>query len=170
MEVPPDAQVKYIITDGTGSVHYAECYMCALRLINKYDSVNIASYCDWYGPNYTITVASLQYGKEVTVTPSTALFLNGGSCVINRVAYNQTAADSLLSNGYSKYTLPEQHYDLPSNTEVSGVVQAALVFNQNAITQNPQAIPFPLIMGVIAGAAIIVLSIVAYFRISSKKP
>ena len=101
MDVSPAAQAKYRITDENGTVHYAECYMCALRLLNKYSLVNITSYCDWYGPDYPIRVESSQYGKVITIDPSTAMFLNGGSCVANRVAYNQTAADDLMENGFS---------------------------------------------------------------------
>jgi hypothetical protein len=166
MEVAEDAQAKYIITDGNGTVHYAECFMCALNLINKYDQLTITSYCDWYGPNYTVTVQSSQFGKDVNVTPSTAMFLNGGSCVINRVAYNQTAADVLLANGFSTYTLPEQHYDMPNGTNVTLVTQAAMTLAKN--TSNP-TLTVPIIIGVFAGAAIIGLSILSYKKLKSNK-
>lgn len=168
MEVTAEAQTKYVITHGNGALHYAECFMCALNLVNKYDKLDIITYCDWYGLNYPITIQSSQYGKEVTVNPPTALFMNGGSCVINRAAYNQTAADLLLANGYSQHTLLEQRYALPSDTKVSSVVQAALMFNQNKPAQSSQTIPFPLIIGVIAGGVIIVSSVVAYHKINSK--
>ena len=161
-------QEKYVITDGNGTIHYAECFMCALQLTNKYDLLNITTYCDWYGPNFTVTVISSQFGKEIAVSPPNALFLNGGSCVINRVAYNQTAADSLLANGYSQYTLAAQHYALPTSTKVSNVAQAAAAFNQNS-NQSSKPLPFPLILGVAAGVSIIVLLVFAYYKIYYRK-
>jgi len=165
MDVTSADQVKYKIVDGNGTVHYAECYMCALDLVKKYDKLTITSYCDWYGPNYTVTVESQQFGKEVKVSPSTAMFLNGGSCVINRVAYNQTAADALLAGGFSKYSLPEQHYDLPNETNVTTVNQAALALTKNTANQTPIG---PLIIGALAGVAIIALSVIAYKKLKFK--
>jgi hypothetical protein len=163
MEVNPEAQAKYVIVDGNGTKHYAECFMCALNLINDYDQLTITTYCDWYGPNYPVTVQSSQFGKEVNVSPSNAMFLNGGSCVINRVAYNQTAADELLRNGFSMYTLQAQHYDLPSETKVSTIVVAATNTGQKDTPQSP--IPL-LTIGAIAGVAIIALSIIAYKKLN----
>ena len=87
------------------------------------------------------------------------MFLNGGSCVINRVAYNQTAADALLANGYSAYTLPEQHYDLPKETTLTPLTQAATTSTKNDSAQTPI---IPIAIGAFAGAAIIALSVVAY--------
>jgi hypothetical protein len=163
MDVPADAQAKYSITDGNGIVHYAECYMCALQLINRYDQVTIASYCDWYGPNYTVTVESSQYGKVVNVTPSTAMFLNGGSCVINRVAYNKSAADALLANGFSKYTLSEQHYDLPTGTKATTVEEAAMTFADTSPAPTSQT-PLILIVATVVGVAIIATTCVAFWK------
>ena len=163
MEVPADAQAKYIITDGSGTLHYAECYMCALHLINKYDNLTITSYCDWYGPNNSVTVESSQYGKVVNVSPSTAMFLNGGSCVINRVAYNQTAADALLANGFSKYTLPEQHYDLPNTTKVAKVEDAAVTFASTSSASSSQT-PLILIVATVAGVAIVGVASAAFWK------
>jgi hypothetical protein len=137
--------------------------MCALNLINKYDNLTITSYCDWYGPNNTVTVESSQYGKVVNVTPSTAMFLNGGSCVINRVAYNQTAADALLTNGFSKYTLPEQHYDLPTTIKVAQVEEAAVAFASTSSASTSQT-PFILIVATVAGVAILAVASVAFWK------
>ena len=168
MDVAADAQAKYKVTDGTGAVHYAECYMCALNLINKFDQVTITSYCDWYGPNYNVTVVSSQFGKVVNVTPQTAMFLNGGSCVINRVAYNQSAADALVANGFSMYTLPMQHYDLPKETKLTTVTQEAMTLAKNTTNQTP-TLPFPIIIAALAGAAIIALSIASYKKLKASK-
>jgi hypothetical protein len=170
MEVSPEAQQKYAITDASGNLHYAECYMCALNLLKNYDQLKISTYCDWFGPNYPITVQSSNYGKNVTVSPTNAVFLNGGSCVINRAAYNQTAADLLLTNGYSNNTLEMQRFALPSSTQVSTVVQAAITFSENKATQKSQSIPYPLIIACVAGIAIIGASVAAYIKIKSKKP
>ncbi len=167
MDVTLADQVKYQIVDGNGTAHYAECYMCALRIVNKYNDVNITTYCDWYGPNKTITVHSTNYGSQITVTPSTAMFLNGGSCVINRVAYDQTAANNLLANGYSsQYTLPEQCYPMPTGTNVTSVKDAALSFAQKPST--PASIPTALI--VIAGIAAVVIvvgAVVAFKKLKA---
>jgi hypothetical protein len=164
MEVNADAQARYIIVDGSGQTHYVECFMCALNLLNDYDNLTITTCCDWYGSSYPITVQSQQFGAVVNVTPSTAMFLKGGSCVTNRVAYNQTAADQLLANGFSQYTLSEQCYDLPADTTVALVANYALVSAKNDV--NPTATGPVLIAGT-AGAAIIALSIVAYKRLRS---
>jgi hypothetical protein len=163
MEVSADAQAKYIITDGNGVTHYAECYMCALNLINKYDQLTITSYCDWYGPNSAVTVESSQFGKVVNVTPSTAMFLNGGSCVINRVAYNQTAADALLANGFSMYTLPMQHYDLPATTKVNTVENAAITFAKTSQPSTSQT-PLLLIVATVVGVVIVAAVSVAFWK------
>ena len=64
MDVTPDSQAKYKVTDGTGNLHYAECFMCALQLINNYETLHIETYCDWYGPNYPITVDTSNYGAK----------------------------------------------------------------------------------------------------------
>ncbi len=159
MAVNSAAQAKYRVFDGSGGVHFVECFMCALQLVNDYDSLNISTYCDWYGPNYEVTVASSQFGGAVTVTPTTAMFLNGGSCVINRVAFNQSAADELLANGYSKFTLPEQHYDLPTDTKVSTVTQAILNSAENKAATSPIA---PIVAAAFVGVVIIALSVLAY--------
>jgi hypothetical protein len=165
MEVNADAQAKYKITDENGTVHYAECFMCALNLVNKYNQVDIITSCDWYGPNYSITVNSTNFGSQITVTPSNAMFLNGGSCVINRVAYNQTAADALKTNGFSDFTLLQQRYALPSNVEVKTVENAAATYAQKASNHPASQTPIVLIVVAVAGVAIVVGSFVAYRKI-----
>ena len=64
MDVTSESQVRYRVTDGNGKAHYVECYMCALQLINDYESLHIETYCDWYGPNYPITVDTSNYGAD----------------------------------------------------------------------------------------------------------
>jgi hypothetical protein len=162
MDVNADAQAKYIITDENGTVHYADCFMCALNLLNKYSQVDITTSCDWYGPNYTITVQSTDYGNQITVTPSTAMFLNGGSCVINRAAYNQTAADELLANGFSQYTLKEQQYPLPTGTNVTTVKDAAMKFANT--TPPPNSMPTAVIVAAAVGGTIVIVGSVVAFK------
>jgi hypothetical protein len=168
MEVNPAAQERYLITDGTGKVHYAECFMCALNLIKNYDQLHIVTSCDWYGPNYTITIDASQFGKVVAVSPTTAIFLNGGSCVINRAAYNQTAANELLTNGFSQYTLPNQQYALPSSTTFATVKDAVMKFSQNSPAQVGPASTSILILVAAIGIAVIAFSIVAFRKLKKQ--
>ena len=167
MTVSLEAQARYLATDGTGTVHYVECFMCALNLVKEYSQVHIVTSCDWYGPGYAITVDSKNFGKEVTVDPSTAMFLNGGSCVINRAAYNQTAADMLLANGYSQFTLSDQHYALPSNTKVASVLNAALAYGGTSTTAEPPQTNTVLIAVAAIGAAVIAGSFLAFKKLKN---
>jgi hypothetical protein len=167
MDVTPESQARYKVTDGNGNVHYVECFMCAMQLINDYETLHIETYCDWYGPNYPITVVTSNYGKTVSVSPSTAIFLRGGSCVTARAAYNQTAADNLLENGFSQFTSPEQQYSLPSTTQVKLVVEAISAWYAQAdATGAPTSLTFVLIS--VLGVAVIAGSILAYKKL--KRP
>jgi hypothetical protein len=164
MDVTPDSQARYKITDGTGKVHYVECFMCAMQLINDFETLKIETYCDWYGPNYPITLDTSNYGKTVTVSPSTAIYLRGGSCVTARAAYNQTAVDNLLANGFSQFTSPEQRYALPSATQVKLVNEAISTWYAQAdTTAAPTSLMLALFL--VVGVAIIGGSIVAYKRL-----
>jgi hypothetical protein len=166
MDVSPDSQSRYIVTDGNGGVHYVECFMCALNLANDYESLQIQTYCDWYGPNYKISVNSSNYGETVSVSPPTAIFLRGGSCVTARAAYNQTAADSLLNQGFSQYTSLEQQYTLPSSTQVKLVTEAInLWYAQPNTTNGP--IPLTLILVGAIGVAVLALAIVGYWKLKN---
>jgi hypothetical protein len=164
MNVTADSQARYRLTDGTGKVHYVECFMCAMQLINDYESLKIQTYCDWYGPNYPITINTSNYGKTVSISPATAIYLRGGSCVTARAAYNQTAADNLFSNGFSQYTSPEQHYALPSNSQVKLVNEAISTWYAQAdTTAAPTSLIF--LLFVIVGIVVIVGSIIAYKKL-----
>jgi hypothetical protein len=166
MDVTPDSQARYRITDGTGKVHYVECFMCAMQLINDYETLTIQTYCDWYGPNYQITINTSNYGKTVSVTPTTAIYLRGGSCVTARAAYNQTAADNLLANGFSQYTSLEQQYTLPSTTQVKLVNDAISTWYAQAdTTAAPTSLIFVLFL--VVGVSAIVGSIIAYKRLKN---
>jgi len=67
MVVTTDDEWHFKVTDGEGIMHYVECYGCALNLIKSYETLHIETFCDWYGPNYTITVDSKGYGAQVNV-------------------------------------------------------------------------------------------------------
>jgi hypothetical protein len=164
MDVTAESQIRYIVTDGEGNVHYVECFMCVLQILNDYETVHVKTYCDWYGPNYPITIDSSNSSQTVTVNPSTAIYLRGGSCVTARAAYNQTAADNLLANGFSQYTSPEQQYALPTTTEVKVVADAISAwYVQKSATAVPTSLTFVLIAGV--GIAVIVGSLFAYKKL-----
>jgi len=171
MDVTSESQARYRVVDGSGNVHYVECFMCVLSLVNDYETLHIETYCDWYGPDYPIIIDSSNFGGVVNVSPSNSMFLRGGSCVTARAAYNQTAADNLLANGFSQYTSPEQKYALPSNTEVKSVVDAIKTwYAEPNTTEFPTLMVFALVA--VVGAAIILGSIFAFRKLSfpSKKP
>ena len=144
------------MTDGNGDKHYVECMGCALKLLKTYDTLHIETFCDWYGPDYKITIDISEKGTITTVNPSTALVLSGGGCTGNRVAYNQTAADALLINGYSPYTMVMMQQALPSNTNVTTISARALTFalGQQAKTAE---VPAMLIYVGVAGIALVII-------------
>ena len=168
MDVTSESQARYKVTDGNGKVHYVECYMCAMQLINNYEKLHIETYCDWYGPNYPITIDTSNYGTTVTVNPSTAMYLRGGSCVTARAAYNQTAADNLLLQGFSQHTSPEQRYALPSSTEAKQIKEAIETWYAQPNTTNSQT-PLTLVLVAGIGVTIIVASIFAYKKLNTSK-
>jgi hypothetical protein len=172
MPVTPADQVRYVVTDGKGNVHYVECFMCALNLVNDYETLQIKTCCDWYGTNSPITIDTSQYGKVSTVTPDTAIFLNGGSCVINRAAYNQTAADALLANGFSQNTLPDKQYALPSGTTVTTVkdyiAKVAKVSGTQQTQNNNTNTTVLVAVGAVAGIVVVVGAVVAFKKLKLK--
>jgi hypothetical protein len=164
MDVTSESQARYRVTDGSGNIHYVECFMCALQVLNDYETVHISTYCDWYGPNYPITIDSTNFGQTLTVSPSSSFYLRGGSCVTARAAYNQTAADNLIANGYSQYTSPEQLYALPSNTQVKLVTSAIQEwYAQPTTTDNPTSLV--LVLVAVAGIAVVVGALLAYRKL-----
>ncbi len=165
MEVGAEAQAHLKVTDGNGTRHYVECIGCALKLLNAYDTIHIETYCDWYGPEYKITADISQQGAVTDVDPESALLLVGGGCTGNRVAYNQTAADALLANGYSQYTMMMMQQPLPANTNTTTIAKRALTFTAATVTSEPSQSPL-VIIGLGAVAAVIVVgSVVAYKKL-----
>jgi hypothetical protein len=165
MEVGADAQEHFKVYDGNGTRHWVECIGCALKLLKTYDTLRIETYCDWYGPDYPITADISGHGSVSNINPETALLLAGGGCTGNRVAYNQTAADALLANGFSQHTMMMMQQPLPANTNVTTIAKRALTFvPTDTTTENPQSPLIPILLGVVA-AAVVVVSIVAYKKI-----
>ena len=145
MMVKPDAQAHLKATDSTGTVHYVDCFRCALKLLPIYGSINISATCDWNGPSYLITVELRNstngvYVNSTVVNPQTALFIDGG-CTKNRMLYNQAGVDALLANnGISQYSTAIQNVTIPSNSTVMTVEQAALKY---AFVSSPDPTPTP---------------------------
>ncbi len=167
MDVTAESQARYKITDGNGNVHYVECFMCALQLVNDYETLHIETYCDWNGPNSPVVIDTSNYGATVTVSPSTAMYLRGGSCVTARAAYDQAAADALLANGFSQYTSPEQLYALPATTTVQTVKDAIATIAQTSVSkdvQNTQNTTFLSIV-VVVGVVVIASAVLAFKKL-----
>ena len=164
MTVTADSQTRYNIVDGDNQKHYVECYMCALSLIEKYESLRIETTCDWYGPGYIVTVDSSTYGQNVVVSPTTAIFLRGGNCVTARVAYNQTAADNLLAHGYSSFTSTEQQYALPVNTDIKLISEAITAWYSQP-SDNTTSTNLLLILAVATGVIVIAAAIIAFKKL-----
>ena len=140
--------------------------MCALNLIKFSETLHIETFCDWYGPNYPITIDSTEYGAQVTVNPPTAMYIYTGDCENNRVAYNQTAADN-LKTGYSQYTSLLQQHDWPETPEVIPVTQAVQLYTNVGSQDNTS-----LITVIVAISAVVVIAIVgvgAYLKFKPKK-
>jgi hypothetical protein len=167
MDVTAESQARYKVTDGNGNVHYVECFMCALQLVNDYETLHIKTYCDWYGPNYPVTIDTTNYGNTVTVNPTTATYIRGGSCVTARAAYNQTAVDALMASGFSQYTSPEQRYALPSDSMVTLVKDAVLNIAQNSPTKDAQGGQNTTVLLAVAaaGIAFIAIAVVAFKKL-----
>jgi hypothetical protein len=166
MNVGADAQSHLKVYDGNGTRHYVECIGCALKLLKTQDTLHIETYCDWYGPNYTVTADISGNGSQTTVSPSTALLLVGGGCTGNRVAYNQTAADELLSNGFSQYTMMMMQQALPANTNTTTITQRALSYVQNQEIQLSNSAVVIILIAII-GAILIIGSVIAFRKLKA---
>ena len=164
MQVGEDAQQHFAVYDGDGTRHWVECIGCALKLLKTYDTIRIETYCDWYGPDYPVVAEISQQGAVTTVNPSTAVILMGGGCTANRVAYNQTAADELLANGYSEYTMMMMQQALPANTNVTTIQKRALTFAATSEEAAPQSYLLPAVIAVV-GIVVIAGAIVAYKKV-----
>jgi hypothetical protein len=81
-------QARYSIVDANGTRHYACCPMCAFKLLKTYGDLNITTFCDYNGPSAPITINAKRNGSVVTVNPTSAVVIMGGSCAKNRLVYN----------------------------------------------------------------------------------
>jgi hypothetical protein len=163
MTVGTEAQEHLMVYDGSGTRHYVECIGCAFKLLMSYDTLRIQTYCDWYGPQYTVTANISQHGAVATVRPTTALVLAGGGCTGNRVAYNQTAAEALLLNGFSEYTMPMMQQPLPATTNTTTIAEKAQTYAQSQETVEP--FPFVPLLLAILGVGVAAGSFVAYKKL-----
>lgn len=168
MTVDAEAQEHFKVYDGDGNRHWVECTGCTFKLLKTYDSLHVETFCDWYGPEYPITIDISQHGAVATVNPPTVLLLVGGGCTGNRIAYNQTAADELLSKGFSSYTMHMMQQILPANTNVTTVSAKAMTFAASSIDETPQNYLAPAIVAVV-GVAVIVVAAVAYKKMKKQK-
>ena len=144
MTVDVNGQGRFKIFDATGSLHIACCPICALKLQRTYGDLNITSFCDYYGPNYPITIIAKNNGTDVTVNPSEALIIAAGSCTKNRIVYNSSAADALLAppnNGTSKWLSALTNDTVASNANRQGIVQAALINGVGLPSPTPSPPP-----------------------------
>ena len=131
--------------------------MCALNLIKRYQNLHIQAFCDWYGPDYPITIDSTGYGSQVTVNPKSAMYLYAGTCENNRVAYNETAAEALKVS-YSHYTSLLQQHDWTKTPKVITVSEAITLYNSPKLQQN--TIPMNTIILIATGFSITLVAVV----------
>ncbi len=167
MTVTADDQTHFIITDSTGEIHYVECFMCALNLIKRYDTLHIQTFCDWYGPSSPIIIDSTGYGAQVIINPTTAMYLYTGSCANNRVAYNQTAADA-LATGYSQYTSRFQQHDWQFTPTVVSVAEGVNMYNEMSAEEAAKPVLVPVLISVIVAIVVVAVAVVAYMKLKRK--
>ena len=164
MVVTADDELHFKITDGQNQTRKVECIMCALNLIKFAETLHIETFCDWYGPNYKITIDSTGYGAQVTVNPDTAMYLYVGDCENNRIAYNQTAADN-LKTGYSQYTSLLQQHDWSTIPDIIPITRALDLYVKNDTLDTT----FPTAEIVVASIAVAIALVGVGVYLKSKK-
>ncbi len=167
MTVGTEAKEHLKITDGGDTVHYACCIGCALKILKNYDTLRIETFCDWYGPDYPILAQLSQHGNLSDINPTTALLLIGGGCTGNRVAYNQTAADALLAEGFSEYTMTMMQQPLPANTNTTSISTRAMMFAITSDEGSTLSYELPVTLAIV-GIIVIAGALVAYKKFSRK--
>lgn len=174
MNITSEMKQHIQIHDANGQRHYACCQGCMLRLLDPkrgHEELTIETFCDCHGPDYKITINAKEYGNLTTVTPNTARLLLGAkvapSCANNRIAYNQTAVERLLSQGYTSHTMSFQQNPLPPETPVVPIDKAATTLaTQKGIAYVPPSPLMPTLLAVV-GVVIITGSFMAYRKMSS---
>ncbi len=176
MLITPEMDEHFLIYDSEGNRLHACCIGCVLRLLDPergWDELHIETFCDYYGPDFKIIIDIKENGNVVEVTPETARILLGAkivkSCALNRIAYNQTAVEGLLSNGYTQHTMTYQQTELPEGTPVLTVAEAAPMLANNRGIAYVSPSPLLPIGIAIAGAVILTMSIIAYKKLTPKK-
>jgi hypothetical protein len=127
--------------------------------VKGYDQIHIETFCDWYGPEFKIIIEARNHGNSTVVNPDTALLLLGAmvvpGCGNTRIAYNQTAAEMLLMDGYSKHTMIHQRNELPEGTPIKTIPSAATTLSTSVgITYIA---PKPWLVIALTGIGVIVL-------------
>jgi len=172
MLITPEMDEHFEIYDGDGNQVYACCIGCVFRLLDPvrgWDELHIKTFCDWYGPDYPITIDAYDHGQRVEFTPDTVKALIGakvtGSCASNRIAYNQTAVEALLENGYHpENTMTFQHCALPEQGAfpiASPSKVAPVLAEAPGIAYVPPSPLLPISFAII-GVVVLVAAIVAY--------
>ena len=153
MIVTPEIKEHIKIVDGSSVTHYACCQGCMLRLLDPktgFSTLHIETFCDYYGSGYKITIDATLNGNKTITTPSTAVILLGtkvvASCANNRIAYNQTAAETLIRDGYSSNTMSWQKNPLPQGTPIMSVAMTAKAMAQKGISYTPPSLMVPIIL------------------------
>ena len=160
MIITSDMKEHIFITDSQSNRIYACCQACMLRILDPvkgYDQIHIETFCDWYGPEFKIIIDARNHGNSTVVNPYTALLLLGAmvvpGCSNTRIAYNQTAAEMLLMDGYSKYTMIHQRNELPEGTPIKTIPSAATTLSTTVgityIAPKPWLVIAPTVIGII---------------------
>jgi len=173
MNITPEMQQHIRIQDANGNRHYACCQACMLRLLDQkrgHEQLTIETFCDYYGPDYKITINAKKHGNLTTVTPDTARILLGAkvvpSCANNRIAWNQTAVEGLLGQGYTSYTMGYQQNPLPPGTPVESIDKLAVMMAQKGISYVAPTPLMPTLLAVV-GVVMIAGSFMAYRKMPS---
>jgi hypothetical protein len=133
-------------------------------------TLHIETYCDYYGPDYKIVIDASKNGNVTTVAPSSAMILLGtkvvASCANNRIVYNKTAADALLSQGFSQYTMKWQQQALPAGTPSMSVASTAVAMAKKGMAYTA---PSALVPGILGAFGVLTLlgAVVAYKKLDA---
>ena len=174
MLITPEMDEHFEIYDEDGNRVHSCCIGCVFRLLDPvrgWDELHLKTFCDWYGPDYVITIDMYDHGKRVEFTPDTAKAMLGAkvvkSCANNRIAYNQTAVEALLKNGYHpENTMTYQHSALPEGTfPIAPPSKVAPVLAEDPGIAYVPPSTLLLVSFAIIGVVILVATIVAYRKV-----
>ncbi|HID18379.1 TPA: hypothetical protein EYP27_02440 [Candidatus Bathyarchaeota archaeon] len=178
MLITPEMDEHFkIYTDGWGEgerVH-ACCIGCVFRLLDPergWDELYIETFCDYYGPDKPIRIHVWNHGKNCEVDPPTAKVLLGAkivkSCAVNRIVYDDYAAEKLLKIGYTEHTMKYQHVPLPEGTPVIPPCKCAPMLAEKVGIAYVPPSPIVPVSFAIVGIVILLVSIVMYRRTAAK--